>query len=500
MLPDSILIPFEYDEIEKGEFGYYIEQDKKVLIVTKGAKKGIIDYQNKIIVLIEYENITYPYGENTKISLLKDKKIGYLDEKWNAIFSDDVINLPAFDAEAVSFTDSLILAYGEPIIELDCHVEDLSEYPCDYPRHFNRYAHCNGFMNHKGDWIIPVRFWDAKPFEEGLAPVSVKGKWGYIDRTGTVVIPCTFTDAACFNGGVALVQMDNSYYFINQKGEKTNKEVTIDSSDYFGMADRFSLMNEGYYVTEKRSGRKIYFDPYHYPLQEGRQAFQEGRYWGFMDENKKILVLPQYKAVSNFQQGVAMYQKEDKDPWGLLSHDGKRLTSNDFEKESGDSFELTVTDNQIVTSINEHYGSINTAGKTVIPFIYSKLEPFKSGLARFQDEVTKKWGIINTQNKIIVPAEYEYYDYESALKIQDSMVITYQYGDGSRLIDFNGKTRYKTEEPLHFVGDGWFFDFAKRQFFQLNGNEKALNFNLKSSCDYAKIVPFSEKMATFVKG
>jgi hypothetical protein len=38
-----------------------------------------------------------------------------------------------------------------------------------------------GYINEKGEEVIPPRFDDAQPFAaNGLAAVRVKGKWGYI--------------------------------------------------------------------------------------------------------------------------------------------------------------------------------------------------------------------------------------------------------------------------------------------------------------------------------
>ena len=51
-----------------------------------------------------------------------------------------------------------------------------------------------GFVNKKGEWVIPARFESVRPFVEGLAAVKEKNHWGYIDPTGKYVIPPTFAD------------------------------------------------------------------------------------------------------------------------------------------------------------------------------------------------------------------------------------------------------------------------------------------------------------------
>jgi hypothetical protein len=48
--------------------------------------------------------------------------------------------------------------------------------------------------------LIEPQFEDARAFGEGLAPVKVKGQWGFVDKTGKIVIAPRFQDAASFHG------------------------------------------------------------------------------------------------------------------------------------------------------------------------------------------------------------------------------------------------------------------------------------------------------------
>ena len=61
-----------------------------------------------------------------------------------------------------------------------------------------------GFVDEKGEEVIPCQWKLAKDFSGGLAPVkNEQDKWGYIDKTGKVVIPYQFKDAESFDGGWA---------------------------------------------------------------------------------------------------------------------------------------------------------------------------------------------------------------------------------------------------------------------------------------------------------
>src|SRR5262245_38164362 len=55
---------------------------------------------------------------------------------------------------------------------------------------------------------IPFRFEVANMFDEGVAPVRIDGRYGYIDRTGQVVIAPQFQAAGPFEGGYAEVRVE----------------------------------------------------------------------------------------------------------------------------------------------------------------------------------------------------------------------------------------------------------------------------------------------------
>jgi hypothetical protein len=44
-----------------------------------------------------------------------------------------------------------------------------------------------GFINNRGQLLIPCKFDDALSFSEGLAAVTINGKEHLIDKTGNIV-------------------------------------------------------------------------------------------------------------------------------------------------------------------------------------------------------------------------------------------------------------------------------------------------------------------------
>ena len=86
-----------------------------------------------------------------------------------------------------------------------------------------------GFVNTKGEVVVPLEYDVAFSFSDGLAPVMKRDadgneKWGYINTKGEVVVPLEYDDVCYFSEGLALVMKrdadgNRKRGYINTKGE-----------------------------------------------------------------------------------------------------------------------------------------------------------------------------------------------------------------------------------------------------------------------------------------
>ena len=60
-----------------------------------------------------------------------------------------------------------------------------------------------GYIDKRGEYVIPPRFEAGTSFQEGFAAVKLGGKWGYVGLNGEWFITPRFEVAQPFHGGEA---------------------------------------------------------------------------------------------------------------------------------------------------------------------------------------------------------------------------------------------------------------------------------------------------------
>lgn len=76
-----------------------------------------------------------------------------------------------------------------------------------------------GFIDKEGKCIIPYRYEFVREFREGLAPAKQNGKFGYINKLGQAVIPYKFETAESFKDGLARVVFSGKACFVDTDGQ-----------------------------------------------------------------------------------------------------------------------------------------------------------------------------------------------------------------------------------------------------------------------------------------
>jgi hypothetical protein len=197
--------------------------------------------------------------------------------------------------------------------------------------YFNNLAAPWGFATPTGEEIIKPQYQNAGPFHEGLAPVCLNDKCGYINKSGRVQIEFKFDAARAFSSGIASVKQGEKWGCINWNGQWVvkpefdklrdchNGAIAAQKGDKWGMIDATA---------------KVVI-PMDYDaigdLSEERVCAKKGVRWGFLDRNGKTVVPFDFFKADNFHEGVAAVMGQNKLDYQLartaifISHDGSRL-------------------------------------------------------------------------------------------------------------------------------------------------------------------------------
>jgi hypothetical protein len=142
------------------------------------------------------------------------------------------------------------------------------------------------FIDRAGKTVTP-EFENAYRFSEGLAPVKLNGKWGYIHRDGTMAIAPQFEGARGFSEGLAPVVSGGAFEYIDTTGKVVVEPIYADALEF----------------------------------SEGLAAVWLNWKWGYIDSTGKQAIPIQYQIAGAFREGLAPVQLDNK-KWGYIDKNG----------------------------------------------------------------------------------------------------------------------------------------------------------------------------------
>jgi hypothetical protein len=242
-----------------------------------------------------------------KEGLAAVKTGGFIHGKWGYIDSKGKFVIPARFKEASSFSEGLasiedwdenrcsyIDKTGEAQIQLDFCIfgTDFTE-GLALVRIYGLNSSLHGFLDKRGRYGIDPVFKAgtkhyARPFQEGLAAISINGKYGFIDKSGKFVIPPAYLGTHYFAEGLCPVwPAVRTVGFINKEGR-------------FKIPAKFN---------DARS------------FSEGLAAVKVSSHWGYIDNTGNYAIRPRFNEASSFSNGLAKIVIDDK--YGFTDKKGK---------------------------------------------------------------------------------------------------------------------------------------------------------------------------------
>jgi len=163
-----------------------------------------------------------------------------------------------------------------------------------------------------------------KDFTEGLAPfITKKGLSGFINTKGEIVVPAQFKGVGYFKSGLAWARTKNGIIgYINKKGEWTIQPKFISVKSFSLDCGLAKVRINDIWAFSDKKGSLSYLDfaDWFGDYSEGlAKARVDGRF-GFMNSKQEWKIEPQFDAVRDFKNGYAAAKIND--AWGIIDKNG----------------------------------------------------------------------------------------------------------------------------------------------------------------------------------
>ena len=274
-----------------------------------------------------------------------------------------------------------------------------------------------GYIDGSGKFIIEPQFWWAYPFSEGfacvllpgegagygfidkmgrlvikglrapsafhdgLAPISLGSKWGYLGTDMRMSIPAQFDFAHPFSQGMASVEVGQKWGYIDKSGRtvvQPKYDITMPFKDGLGRV-------------------KIFFERRPLVAEIGMegQTTEDVYLWGFVDQHGTEVFAPRFLDVTDFSEGYAFVTANDGAKlFGIIDKDGEYVHEPAFDEATAFSESLAAV------RAGEKWGYVDHEGRWAIPPNLSHAEPFWHGLARVAFGQAS-WGYIDKSGSVV---------------------------------------------------------------------------------------------------
>lgn len=307
------------------------------------------------------------------------------------------------------------------------------------------------------------------PFKNGLAKVAKNGTFGYIDYKGNEVIPCKYNEAEDFSQDLVRVVIGDRCGYIDKKGNEAVpcKYSSIENfSEGLAVVKRYQDGTYLYGYVDKK-GNEVIPCKYDWALSftEGLAAIKgENGLHGYINTKGEEVIPCMYRWVSSFSEGLAAVQNEE-GLYGYIDANGKQVVAFKYHYANGFSEGFALVRNE-----KNLCGYINTQGEEVIPCRYYSAESFSKGLAKVKIDYNN-YGMINAQGEEVIPCQYDIIN-----DLSEGLVCV---GDenGVGFIDVNGNIIIPCQFERSFVSNfsGGLAAVSKNNkigFIDKKGNEK----------------------------
>lgn len=312
----------------------------KLIPVKSSEQWGFVSTEGKYVINPQFES-AYFFSDGLALVQSSEGKFGYVG-------SDGKYIINANYKEATNFSDGLAFVVSE-----------------------GGYPTC---IDKKGEIKFALKEVEqARMFSEGLAPVKIKGQWGFVDKKGEIVIAPQFDQVGTFSEGLVAVA--------NRKDKEASRGNLL-----FGYVNK-----KGEFVVNLQFREAA-------PFSEGLAAVSDGEKYGFIDKKGSYVINPQFRRTGNFREGLAPVKQGDS--WGFIDKKGTFAINPQFQQA------FAFSEGLAAVLSGHQFGFVDKEGKFVINPQFGVALPFTNGFAIVLGGGNKA-GFINKEGKYLVNPQFD---------------------------------------------------------------------------------------------
>ncbi len=333
------VISYRYDSIfpfEKG-IAQAIIQGNKIIINEKGEQlisKEEYAYYNAGIVRLnamgekKWMNAYQEYNTVVQLSYhyyrvqAKNKRFGIVDYKGVMILpcQYDAIHLNTDNTVFITRQGSKHILYntkGQLISGPHKRFNDVIDLSEDYIK--IKYKDGLGFCDLEGRIMISTQYEETGIFKNGICPIKLRGRWGYIDKEEKIIVQPYYKTPAVLYGNAGIIQENNLYHLINNKGKLTLeyplKSVSRTKEGLYIIQNQMGL-----YGLANQEGKEVIPAKYNQVNEIENGVFFVGNeyYTGVIDKTGKIIIPIKYNKL-RYEVNTNRYSGEIQKDWQVIT-------------------------------------------------------------------------------------------------------------------------------------------------------------------------------------
>jgi hypothetical protein len=195
-----------------------------IWIWKKGDKMGFFDAHKGKIIQKSYQQIrTEPLGS---FAIQQNNQWGLLNAKLESVLNAMYQSVHVYEKEKIIISDqnqyySIYYLNGNLKVYMNYPFSKFLPYQEGMAMVVQKEKY--GFIDKDGLLLVSTQYDEAHPFKNEMAAIRIGNKWGFINKHEKILVPPHYDKAWDFEKNVAVVKLNGKFGFVNKWGEEIIK-------------------------------------------------------------------------------------------------------------------------------------------------------------------------------------------------------------------------------------------------------------------------------------